>query len=503
MQDPTHREIPPAEIPPAPARSVRPAHRRSKGFLGAGAALVLVALFVALFAVLSQSGHKPQTGGSPSTHATATATTPTNQHGKWQPVARLTHTPGVPVIAPSNPSVVYEVANGVVRRSADGGATWANLPNPADFPAGDTPQWFDLFVSPLSPDTLWTTVNLTNPNGNGAINCPVPFPTAFAGGNIASGASNLYGNNISLGGSIPCQVQNVSTDGGRTWKLVKLSFAFMLGTVSGDPATTYNIWDQFSATPQAQGNRLYTLTTDGPLTSSTGGGHVAMSSDGGVTWHDVSAHLSNAGLDICNVAAVSTSSTVYAVANGNGCAIDGATAPSLWRSDDAGGIWHQVTLPPNRLVFGLIATGGAQPILYAQMPTLSTVSHTANTTTLATDFFASSDGGRTWKQSPAAGVPANIVGSGTMTLLSGENVVVPFITMGAQAGPNTPETFTFAAWQPGAVSWKKLSQLSLYGIAQLQVLPDPTNSSDALWLTVPDSGDPQGNPTFSVETYLP
>jgi hypothetical protein len=469
--------------------------------LGGGAALVLVALFVALFAVLSQGGHKPQAGGSPTTHATATATTPTNQHGKWQPVAGLTHTPGVPVIASSNPSVVYEVANGVVRRSADGGATWAKLPNPADFPAGDTPQWMDLFVSPLSPDTLWTTVNLTNPNGNGAINCPVPFPTASTGGNVASGASNLYGNNISLGGSIPCQVQNVSTDGGRTWKLVKLSFAFMLGTVNPDSGANGQ-YGQYSAAPQVQGNHLYTLTTDGPLAMSASGGHVAMSSDGGATWHDASFHLSAAGQDICNLAVVPGGTSMYAVANANGCSLDGATAPSLWRTDDAGGIWHQVTLPPDRFIFGIAATGGAQPTLYVQTATLSH-SHAANTTSLATDFFASSDGGRTWKPSPAAGVPANIVGSGTMTLLSGENVVVPFITMGAQAGPNAPETFTFAAWQPGAVSWKKLSQLSLYGIAQLQVLPDPTNSSGALWLTIPDSGDPQGSSTFSVETYLP
>jgi photosystem II stability/assembly factor-like uncharacterized protein len=411
----------------------------------------------------------------------------------------------VPVISPVNSKVVYEIANGTVRRSADRGATWINLPNPSDFPAGATPQWMDLFVSPFSADTLWTTANLTNPNG--AINCPVGPPTAYSGGNIARVGGNVYGPAIPSGGSIPCQVQNVSTDGGHTWKLVKLSFAFMLGTASPD-AGVFSLYDPYSATPEAQSDqihntRMYTLTTDGPLAMSSSGGHMAMSSDGGLTWQDASAQLSSSGLDICDVAAVGVGSTLLAVANSNGCSIEGATAPSLWRSDDAGGHWHQVTLPPDRFVIRLIALGGPdQPTLYAQTAALSHT-HAANTAALPTDIFASTDGGQNWKQAPSQGVPAGVVGSGPMTVIGADNgLVVPFFT---QSNVGNQLAYTFDTWDPGASAWVEMphSSLSLYGIAQLQRLVVLSASGDTMpfWLTVPDSSNTQSS-TYSVETYL-
>jgi hypothetical protein len=489
MQDPTHTALP--ETAPTRPATVIPhaAHARATGLVAGGAALALVALFVAFFALLPHGGHSGKDGGLGPTHATATATTATRRSGQWQPVASLTHTAGMPVISPVNAKVVYEIANGTVRRSADGGATWANLPNPSDFPAGDTAQWMDLFVSPFSADTLWTTANLTHPNG--AINCPVGYPTAYRGGTIAQGGGTLYEAAILLGGSIPCQVQNVSTDGGQTWKLVKLSFAFMLGSASPD-AGVFNFYDQYSATPQIQGNqiqnnRMYTRTSDGPLASSASGGHVAMSSDGGATWQDASAQLTSAGLDICDVAAVGVGSTLFAVANANGCGLDGATAPSLWRSDDAGRHWHQVTLPPDRFVIRLIALGGPdQPTLYAQTASLSH-SHAANTAALPTDIFASTNGGQTWKQAPSQGVLAGVIGSGPMTVIGADNgLVVPFFTQ-----PNAANqlAYTFDKWDPGASAWVEMphSALSLYGSAQLQQLPVPSASGDgiAIWLTVP------------------
>lgn len=501
MQDPTHAALP--ETAPTRPETVIPhaAHASGRGLVAGGAALALVALFVAFFALLPHGGHPGTDGGLGSTHATATPATATRRSGQWQPDASLTHTAGMPVISPVNAKVVYEIANGTVRRSADGGTTWANLPNPGDIPPGDTAQWMDLFVSPFSANTLWTTASLTHPNG--AINCPVGYPTAYTGGNIAQGGGTRYEAATLLGGSIPCQVQNVSTDGGQTWKIVKLSFAFMLGSASPD-AGVFNFYDQYSATPQIQGNRMYTLTSDGPLASSASGGHVAMSSDDGATWQDASRQLTAAGLDICDVAAVGVGSTLFAVANANGCGIDGATAPSLWRSDDAGRDWHQVTLPPDRFVIRLIALGGAdQPTLYAQTVSLSH-SQAANTAALPTDIFATTNGGQTWKQAPSQGVPAGVIGSGPMTVIEADNgLVVPFFTQ-----PNAANqlAYTFDKWDPGASAWVEMphSALSLLGIAQLQQLPVPSASGDgiAIWLTVPDSSDPQSS-KYSVETYQP
>lgn len=512
MQDPTLQDTTFPEQPEtAPARPANvmqhTARSRAGGLIAGGATLVIVALFVAFFAVLPHARQTGRGSGLSSFHATAAATagTTTSRSGQWQPVASLTHTAGMPVISPVNSKVVYEIANGTVRHSADGGATWTNLPNPSDFPAGDTAQWMDLFVSPFSADTLWTTANLTNPNG--AINCPVGYPTAYTGGDIARSGGNLYGAISPRGGSIPCQVQNVSTDGGQTWKLVKLSFAFMLGTAGSD-AGVFSPYDPYSATPQIQGDQIhnphmYTLTSDGPLASSARSGHVAMSSDGGLTWQDASAQLTSMGLDICDVAAVGIGSTLFAVANANGCSIDGATAPSLWRSDDAGGRWHQVTLPADRFVIRLIALGEpSQPALYAQTAALSH-SHAANTAALPTDIFASTDGGQTWMHAPSQGVPAGIIGSGPMTVIGPDNsLVVPFFTLSNAA--NQP-AYTFDKWHPDASAWVAMphSSLSLYGIAQLQQLPVPYASGDAtaFWLTVPDGSDPQSS-TYSVETYL-
>jgi hypothetical protein len=506
MPDPTHTELP-QTAPTRPATVIpHAAHARARGLVAGGAALVLVALFAAFFALLPHGGHTGMDGGAVSTHTTATATTATSRSGQWQPVASLTHTAGIPVISPVNAKVVYEIANGAVRRSADGGATWTNLPNPREFPAGDTAQWMDLFVSPFSADTLWTTANLTHPNG--AINCPVGYPTAYTGGNSAQDGGTVYEAAMPIGGSIPCQVQNVSTDGGHTWKLVKLSFAFMLGSASPD-AGVFNFSDQYSATPQIQGNqiqnnRMYTLTSDGPLASSASGGHVAMSSDGGATWQDASAQLTSAGLDICDVAAVAVGSTLFAVANANGCGIDGATAPALWRSDDAGRHWRQVTLPPDRFIIRVMALGGpGQPTLYAQTASLSH-SHAANTAALPTDIFASTNGGQTWKQAPSQGVPAGVIGSGPMIVIGPENgLIVPFFT---QLNTANQLAYTFDKWDPGASTWVEMphSALSLSGVAQLQQLPVPSASGNeiAIWLTVPDSSDPQSS-TYSVETYLP
>ncbi|HLZ25598.1 MAG TPA: hypothetical protein VKQ30_26025, partial [Ktedonobacterales bacterium] len=68
----------------------RPPHRRVRGFLAASAALAIVALFVVFFAALPHGGHTSTSAGVGSGHATAT--TPTNEHGKWRPIAGLTHT---------------------------------------------------------------------------------------------------------------------------------------------------------------------------------------------------------------------------------------------------------------------------------------------------------------------------------------------------------------------------------------------------------------------------
>lgn len=469
---------------------VPPGRSPLRNLLAAGAVVALIALFVVVFAVLPHSGNTSHNIGPG--HGTAVPATPTPgsvRSNKWQPVAGLTNTPGVPVIAPGNPNVVYEAASGKLRRSDDSGKTWSDLPIPTDFPAGDTYQWLDLFVSPLDAHTVWATANLVNPNN--PTSCPFATPFAFTGGNA------LYG------GSVPCQVQHVSTDGGKTWELVKPSFGFMLGTNSADMIAG-NGYYQYSAAPQAQGSRLYTMTDNGPLAASATAAQLAMSEDGGKTWSDASAALTGAGQRyLCSFAATPTGATVFAVTSGAGCGPDYSnSAQTLWRSDDAGANWRQVTLPANRIVLSLVATtAGGHSVVYAAMPSLSGNSHAGVTEAAPADIFASTNGGASWQTAPSAGVPSGAVTAGPLIGLSNGDVVQAFYVQPAQPSTDGKNTFVFARWHAGIVSWHELSRLNLYGISQLLDLAGPSGG-DTLWLSTPDGFNP-GSITYSVQTSTP
>lgn len=195
------------------------------------------------------------------------------------------------------------------------------------------------------------------------------------------------------------------------------------------------------------------------------------------------------------------SATIFAIAANTGCGPENNPTFSLWASTDAGTHWAQRTLPGGRLVSSVAATGGAHPTLYVFMPSVAS-GHAVMSLDVRTSMFASTDDGQTWKQSPSQGLPANIFSDGFMTVLGDGSVVVPFITT-TQTGQNQLATNTFAQWLPGSVAWHPISHLDLHGITQLQTLPDPTTGADALWLTAPDSSNPQGSGTFSVETFLP
>lgn len=458
--------------------------------LAGGTALALVALFAIFFVALPHGGKTSGPGSSPSTAVKGTPTVAPAHSGTWLPLTHLSHLAGVPIVSPANPSVVYEDDHAHLRRSADGGKTWSDLPLPSDFPSGDSYTWLDLFVSPLDANTVWATANLVNPNN--PTSCPFATTFAFTGGNA------LYG------GSVPCQVQHVSTDGGTTWKLIKLPFAFMLGTNSADRMAG-NVYFQYSAPPQAQGHLIYTMTDDGPLAASATDAHLAVSADGGATWQDASTRLTGAGHHVCTFGAVPvpTSSTVFAVTSDAGCGPDYSnSAQSLWRSDDAGAHWTQVTLPANRIVLSLAATGGARPTLYAAMPSLSGNSHAGITSAAATEIFASTDGGTTWHGAPAAGVPVHATTAGPMVTLSDGSIVQAFVVLTAQPSADGTTTFAFGRWRAGDSTWSQLSSLNLYGISQLLDVPPATGIGDMLWLSVLDSNLPS-NMTYGVRTYTP
>jgi hypothetical protein len=450
-----------------------------------------VALFAALFLSLSHGGSGA--GSKPGATASTTGQAPANktptlqaQHGSWQADPYLAHVPSLPVIAPTNPSVVYKANGAQLQRSADGGKTWSALATPADFPQGAQVSWLDVFVSPLNADTLWATADLTTATNGTLPNCPVPPPFAFVGGNVVAS------------GSVPCQVQNVSTDGGKSWRLVKLGFAYMLGSANPD-ANLYNFYAQYSQIPQAQGTRLYSLTSDGPLASSADAGRLAASADGGKSWQPADGALASAGLHICDFAVVPGGHSIYVVTADTGCAPEYRASPALWRSNDGGAHWTQLALPAGRLVAALKVSGGATPTLYALLPTLSTQSHSVNTTVGPADVFASSDGLK-WTQAPAAGVPSD---SNAPSTISTTAIAQPD---GSLLAPVGGTTLVFYMWRPGAAAWLEQSRLNVVGAAALQQVPAAAaGAGSALWLVSADPAASLNQATFaySVETYQP
>jgi hypothetical protein len=501
----THATGDTATARPATARAERAQPGRLRGILAGTAAVVVVALFAALFLTLTRGPHggtHTPVAGQPTATARSTPTLAA-QHGVWRAIPTLAHTSAIPVVAPSNASVVYLAKGAQLQRSADGGKTWTALPAPSDVPQGAVISWLDVFVSPADANTLWATANLTTASGGTLPNCPVAPPFAFVGGAVVAG------------GSIPCQVQNVSTDGGQSWKLVKLSFAYMLGSASAD-AGMFDYGQTYSQMPQVQGDqlalRLYTLTSNGPLASSGNGPRLAVSSDGGQNWQPADTQLANAGLHVCSFAVAPGSRTLFAVTADTGCSPDYGATPVLWRSDDAGAHWTQKTLPSGRLVTAIAAGGGPTPQLYALMPMLSGQSHVVNTTVGPSDVFASDDGGATWHSAPAAGVPTSqnspTSASAAVTVLSDGSLLAPFTLVGAAAGEQTPNaggqttdvSVGLFTWKPGTTAWHEQSQLSVGSVVTLQATQ--AAGDQALWLVSVDTIS-NGTVSFSTEMYQP
>ncbi|HKV84969.1 MAG TPA: hypothetical protein VJN88_10460 [Ktedonobacterales bacterium] len=465
-----------------PVQLERSRFHRSRQLVAALAALVVVALFISVFATQSQKRGVGSTPTSTATHGAAhTATSaPTSGATHLVAVPKLAHLSGMPVFSSFDPNTVYVVNGARITRSDDGGATWTTLPNPANFPAGLTVSWIDLFVSPLSNKTVYATADLSNPDNSQVNNCPAPLPLGHIGAKVA------------LSGVVPCEATEISTDAGATWNILRLPGNFELGSASPN-AMGFNQYNNYSANPVAQGNqitfRLYSLAGHGPL-ASVGPDRLFSSGDGGVTWQYADSALVARGQNPCQFAAPSLGATLYAVTVPSASSCDPAfnAPPQLWRSDDGGASWRQETLPPGRTVLATLIASGQQPMLYLVMPAVSTQSHVGVSGASGTDIFVSADGGATWSQAPAAGMPTTpgIFPNGGATLSDG-SLVVAF---------NDAPLVELYTWKPGSHSWSKLASTDSVS-APSSLLNMPTQGHDVLWLIVV-SGTSAGQPTYSV-----
>ena len=463
--------IPTPQRPP----SGGPRFHRARQLAAVVAALVVVALFATVFA--SQSHQRGRVASPISTANSRVTPTNANSPLTFRPVGKLEHLSGYPVVAPSNPQTVYLLTSGSIQRSADDGNHWVSLPRPSSFPTGMTVSWLDLFVSPLSDATVYATAELSNPDNSQVTNCPAPLPLGHIGAKMT------------LSGVVPCEAQVVSTNGGDTWSLLRLPINDILGSANANMGTA-NQFNQFSAPLQTQGTLLYSLASLGPVVGNVSD-RIVGSADG-VTWRTVDDGLVARGLSACQYAATPTGKTLFAV-TASSCDLISGAAQQLWRSDDSGASWRQVTLPPGRTVVAMTAAGGAQSRLFLVDPILNNQPHTFSLTIGPSDFKVSADGGQTWQSAPTAGIPAGMQSASSAVAVLGDGRL-------AAAFQSAPAMGIYA-WQPDAATWVKLGDNdTTVGVVSLDTVGG--SGGNTLWVTVVD-GQSANQPTYTVLGLAP
>jgi hypothetical protein len=429
--------------PKGPMLDMKLKMNRIRGFVGAAAAVLVVGL-IAL--VLTQGlAHRTGPGATAAATATPHATPLTTEtQNSLQPQ-------DLPIVAQSDPTVVYMLASGALQRSSDGGKTYSSEALPkTDLSSIDT---MSIAVSPLDASHVFLMASGTK-DGQGCNPPNGPYPTiATHGGVMASGY-------------IPCVDQFVSADGGQTWSQPNLPTKGVLGGFNllravqgayGTPAYTF----------QAQGQRLYSAMAfdnqSGSLVDSPGARLVA-SDDGGMTWSFVDTTLAASNRYICDVGVSPIPSVIYAVTGDQACGGMGNYANlSLWRSDNGGQSWSRVRSMPTLAESGLFV--GSHGELYTYTPQVTVQGHGASTSNSPTDAVVSVDSGMTFLSAPTAGLPSDANLFGPYATLADGSIV--FGEYGPQPveGPNT-----LYSWSKGQSSWTKIAVVPA-GIGSVTAAP--------------------------------
>lgn len=435
---------------------------RLRGFIGVAAAVLVVGLIALLLT------HNAANRGSPGAGATSTpqpAGTPHPIGTPQQPVSQALQPEQFPVVAPSDATIVYKIANGTFLRSSDGGKTYAT----ETLPKTDLTQIDEsVAVSPLDANHVF--VMLSGKKGDQGCLPPTNSYPALAthGGILASGY-------------VPCAEQYVSVDGGHTWSQPTLPTKGVLGALNMFRAVQ-GPYAAPSYTFQAQGQRLYSAMAfdnmGGSLVDSQGARLVA-SDDGGLTWRFVDVGLATSNRFVCDFGAAPTPSVVYAVTGDQACGNETYPTLSLWRSDNGGQSWARVRTLPSLAETGLFV--GAQGALYSYMPQVTVQGHGSSLTNSIADAMVSVDGGVTFTSAPGAGLPAtNTFLSPFATLADGSVVYGVYTSDALVSGPQSLYT-----WKKGDASWTKLADGISAGVVAVIVTP-PTSNAPQRSITIID-----------------
>jgi hypothetical protein len=426
--------------------------------------LAAVLVVGALATLLIRNANHGHAGATVSATQTSTVIPPTPSGSDSNPGSQLQPSQ-FPVVAASNPQIVYRIVNNVPQRSADGGKTYRSLPFHQSDITDIRDSW--LTVSPLDASHVFVT--LVGLRGNQQC---LPQTSASAPGASASSAPIV---GVALSGIVPCGDQFYSADGGQTWSRLNLPTNDTFGWLGESRAIAAANNDASEVVFQGQAARLYATVgyaaQDG-MFSDGGYGRLYTSNDDGATWGPADQSIKNAGFTICDFAAAPAGSTVYALAapTREGCIVYGnhvGSAPSsmsLYRSDNAGQSWTRVRAMPSAVDGGMaVAAGGA---LYIYNPVEQSSGSVSNSEQYA---LASLDKGATFHAAPSAGLPADSVLENPVATLSDGSVVYEYEVGGSSS---------IASWKPGQSAWQPIALSGSYAIAA--VVATPASGGDTL-----------------------
>jgi hypothetical protein len=270
---------------------------------------------------------------------------------------------------------------------------------------------------------------------------------------------------------------------------------------------------QLRSQVNSQGRFLYMTWTQ--INPGAMGGHLdgrlMLSRDGGATWRFVDQAILGAGQAIYDFTATPDGTTVFALTDTAGVALNFYSPHfQLWRSDDQGAHWQRTgPLPATSVtnmaaastpdghsvlyvqvsVIGATGSTGAGAVAVAQKPMGSQVMSHPLSVPLAgpgmtMHLYASTDGGQHWTTAPESGAPLGVDAlAGLSTVLSSGEAVAMFTTGGA--GPSV----AFYGWKPGERQWRQLTPVleGAFGIDGVRFVPAGPGGPAALWVVYEDS----------------
>jgi len=438
------RDQPPTQPPPRP--SWLPV------LASAGASVLLIALMAALLVTHAGQRTTPVTAAATAaTTAVVGTATPSGPH--WQGIDSYTHVGGI-VLAPSDPHTAYQSllttsktspTTLTFKRTGDAGATWHDIGLPVRL-QGLSPDAFDrplaVMVSPLNATTIYLTALARLPS------CTL------------------------------CYTQYYSTNGGQTWHDLTLPVSGLLTGTYDSASAKFPL--------RQQGSRLYALISPPFDTQdmTAPAGRLVKSEDGGITWSLADSSLPRS-VGVADYVPAPSGSTIFVVSDRadrfNSQVCGGCLPPpdyKLWRSDDLGDHWTQITALPYDYVVGLRvggSHGATQPVLYLQVITDTNGTQAA---------LASGDGGHAWFAAPAAGVDVSTRQfQGLWGVLADGSAIGIYSPQGnAQYSDHT-----FYAWKAGDSAWRPIApQLSSPFLRALIVGPPAPDGSQVLTLLYQD-----------------